>query len=103
MISYPLKECFILKEKIQDMLTKGVKHLDQKYDTASVNIMAFGLFEPINIGLVISKTIKFRLIHKVENSYGLVSVTTGSMEMIRVHPDLINDDGWEIVRSKSNS
>ena len=52
MISHPLKEYFILKEKIQDMLTKGVIQLDQKYDTTSFNMVSFGSFKPINIGSI---------------------------------------------------
>ena len=76
------------------MLTKGVIQLDQKCDMASVNTVAFGSFEIINIGPVRSKTIEFWLINKVKNSDGLVSVITTSGEVIRVHPDLINDDGW---------
>lgn len=32
MISHPLKECFILKEKINDMLRKGVIQFDKNYD-----------------------------------------------------------------------
>lgn len=49
MISHPLKECFILKEKINDMLTKGVIKLDKKYVPAAVNMVAFGSFAPTNI------------------------------------------------------
>ena len=85
------------------MLTKGVIQLNQKYDTALVNIVAFGSFEPINIGPVRSKMVEFRLINKVESSDGLVSVTTASGEVIRVHPDLISDDGLETVKSNSTS
>ena len=66
-------------------------------------MVAFGSFEPINIGPVKSKIVKFRLINKVESSDGLVSVTTAFGEMIRVHPNLINDDGWETVKSNSTS
>ena len=93
MISHLLKECFILNEKIQDMLTKGVLQPDQKCDIASVNMVAIGSFEPTNIGPVISKTVEFRLINKVESSDGLILVATASGEMIRVHFDLINHDG----------
>ena len=84
MISHPLKECFILKEKIQDMLTKGIIQLDQKYDTASVNMVAFGSFEPVNIEPIRSKTVEFWLINKVESSNGLVAVTTTFGETIWV-------------------
>ena len=69
----------------------------------SVNVVAFGSFEPTNIGPVIPKTIEFRLINEVENGDGLVSVTTASGEMMQVHPDLINDNGWETVGSMSTS
>ena len=103
MIFHPLKECFILKENMQDMLTKGIIQLDQKYDTASVNMVAFGSFKPINIEPIRSKTVEFRLINKVESNNGLVSVTTVCGETIWVHPDLIKDSGWETVKSKSTS
>ena len=56
-------------------------------------MVAFGSFEPINIGLVRSKTVEFQLINKLESGHRLVSVITTSGEMIRVHPNLINDDG----------
>ena len=85
------------------MLTKGVIQLDQKCDTALVNKTTFRSFEPTNIRHDISKTIEFKLSNKVKNSDGLISVTTSSGEVIRVHPDLINDDGWETVGSRSTS
>ena len=56
-------------------------------------MVAFGSFKPTNIGPVISKTVEFRLINKVESSDGLILVATASGEMIRVHFDLINHDG----------
>ena len=103
MISHPLKECFILKEKIQDMLMKGVIQLNQKCNTTSVNMVAFGSFEPTNILPVLPNTVEFRLINKVKNSNRLISVTIASGEMIWRHADLIIDDGWETVKSKSTS
>ena len=54
-------------------------------------MVAFGSFEPVNIEAIRSKTVKFRLIDKVEDR--LVSVATTSEEKIRVGHDLINDDG----------
>ncbi|XXG56108.1 hypothetical protein AAC387_Pa03g3610 [Persea americana] len=103
MISHHLKECFILNERIQDMLAKGVIQLDQKCDIASVKMVAFGSFEPTNIGSIISKTVEFRPINKVENSDELVSITTSFGKVIRVHLDLISDDSWEPVKSRSTS
>ncbi|XXG41707.1 hypothetical protein AAC387_Pa01g2119 [Persea americana] len=64
MISHPSKECFNLKEKIEDMLTKGVIQLDKKCDFASVDMVAFGSFKPTNIGPFIPRTMEFRLINK---------------------------------------
>ena len=64
----------------------------------SINIVAFGSFEPVR-----SKMVEFRLINKVNSSDGLVSITTAAGEMIQVHPDLINDEGGKTVKSKSTS
>ena len=75
------------------MLTKGVIQLDKKCESAEVNIVAFGSFEPTNILLVIQKMIEFQLINKVEDGDGLVSVAIASGEVIQMHPDLINYEG----------
>ena len=75
------------------MLTKGVKQLNKKCDSASVNMVAFGPFKPTNIGPFIPKMVEFWLINKVENGDGLVPVTIAFGEVIQVHPNLINDEG----------
>ena len=74
------------------MLIIRVIQLDQKCNMLSVNMVAFGSFEPINIGHVRSKMVEFQLINKVENSDRLILVTTASGGVLRVYLDLINDD-----------
>lgn len=73
------------------------------YDSASVNVVAFGSFKPTNIEHRAPKTIKFQLIDKIGNKDGLVLITISSWEEIRVHPDLINDDDWKKVKPKSTT
>ena len=85
------------------MLTKGVIQLNKKCASTSVKMVTFGSFKPTNIGPFILKTVEFRLINKVKNGDGLVSITTASGEVIWVHHDLINDEGWEAVGSRSTS
>ena len=103
MISHPLRECFALKEKVQDMLTRGIIQLDKKCDFASVNMVAFGSFAPTNIKPFMPKGVEFRLISEVKNEDGLIPVTTSSGEKIWVHLDLINNEDWEMVKTKPTS
>lgn len=46
------------------MLAKGIIQLDKKCDTASINVVAFGSFEPIDVGPIVARTVEFRLIHE---------------------------------------
>ena len=85
------------------MLTKGVIQLDKKCDSALGEMVAFGSFKPTNIGPFIPKTMEFWPINKVENGDDLISVTTASGEVIWVNPNLIYDEGWETVGSRSTS
>ena len=66
-------------------------------------MVAFGSFKPTNIGPFKPKTVDFQLINTVENGDGLVSIITAFGEVILVHPNLINDEGWETVGSRSTS
>ena len=85
------------------MLTKGVIQLDKKCDSSSVNMVAFRSFKPTNIEPFMLKKVEFRLMNKVENEDGLILVAMVSREEIRVHPDLINDESWETMKSRPTS
>lgn len=63
-------------------------------------MVAFGSFAPTNIEPPTPKKVESRPINKIENENGQVPVKMASREEVWVHPYLINDEDWEVVKTK---
>lgn len=48
-------------------------------------------------------TIEVRVINKLQNKQGLILVRTNASEELWIHPNLVNDEGWETIKFKPTS
>ena len=96
MVSHPLNQCFVMREKINGMWKNGVITFDKNYGSASVNMVSYGQTSksPKEI------TTSFKVIKMTQTSQELASYPTPDGQPIWVHPDLLEDENWEIVKTK---
>lgn len=99
-VSYPWKDCFIFKEKVNHIWKNGLITFDQTYDAKSVNMVSFNQFAPIPVGEPSPLNVEFRVINKIQKGNNLIPVKTNIGEEMWVYPDLLIDENWEIVRKK---
>lgn len=64
--------------------------------TTMVNMISFGTYKPPPAPM----TLEFCVINKIKNEDGLVLVKTNSGKEMWLHPDQVNDVGWETGKSK---
>ena len=69
MVSHPLNQCFVVREKINEMWKNGVITFDKNYRSASVNMVSYGQT---------SKSLK----EKITTSFRLVKMTQTSQELV---------------------
>ncbi|XXG72495.1 hypothetical protein AAC387_Pa07g1575 [Persea americana] len=97
MISHPLNQCFVVREKINEMWKNGVIIFDKNYGSASVNMVTYGQTSKSS---KVKVTISFKVIKMIQTSQELVPYPTPEGQPIWVHPDLLEDENWEIVQRK---
>ncbi|WP_440998354.1 hypothetical protein, partial [Cysteiniphilum litorale] len=98
MISHPLNQCFVVREKINEMWKNGVITFDKNYGSASVNMISCGQTQKSPKEKI---TTSFKVIKMAQTSEELVPYPTPDGQPIWVHPDLLEDENWEIVKKKS--
>lgn len=106
-ISHNIKDCFVFKEKVQELLDKNVISLakEEKKVTTNMVSMQFGDF-PVIVPVQHEEQddVEFRLIKDSDDSDdGLVPVELPDGSAMWVHPDLMEDEDWEIVKPRSHS
>ena len=97
MISYPPNQCFVVREKINEMWKNGVITFDKDYGSASVNMVTCGQTPKSPKKKI---TTSFKVINKIQASEELVPYPTPDGQPIWVHPDLLEDENWEVVKTK---
>ena len=85
MVSHPLNQCFVVREKINEMWKNGVITFDKNYGPASVNMVSYGQTskspkEKITTSFkVIKMTLhpKSRCLtqHQKDNPYGYIPIS----------------------------
>ena len=73
------------------MWKNGVITFDKDYESASVNMVSCGQASKSPVKKV---TTSFKVINKIQQSEELVP------NPICVHPDLLEDENWEVVKTK---
>ena len=97
MVSHPLNQCFVVREKINEMWKNGVITFDKDYGSASVNMVTCGQTSKSPKKKI---TTSFKVINKIQASEELVPYPTSDGQPIWVHPDLLEDENWEVVKTK---
>ena len=97
MISHPLNQCFVVREKINEIWKNGVITFDKDYGSASVNMVSCGQASKSPVKKV---TTSFKVINKIQASEKLVPYPSPDGQPIWVHPDLLEDENWEVVKIK---
>ncbi|XXG73177.1 hypothetical protein AAC387_Pa07g2138 [Persea americana] len=97
MVSHPFNQCFVVREKINEMWKNGVITFDKNYRSASVNMVSYG---QTSKSLKEKITTSFKVIKMTQTSQELVPYPTLEGQPIWVHPDLLEDENWEIVKTK---
>ena len=97
MVSHPLNQCFVVREKINEMWKNGVITFDKNYGSASVNMVSYGQTSKSPKEKI---TTSFKVIKMTQTSQELVPYPTPDGQPIWVHPDLLEDENWEIVKTK---
>ena len=97
MVSHPLNQYFVVKEKINEMWKNGVITFDKNYGSASVNMVSYGQTSKSPKERI---TTSFKVIKMTRTSQELVPYPTPEGQPIWVHPDLLEDENWEIVKTK---
>ena len=69
MVSHPLNQCFVVREKINEMWKNGVITFDKNYESASINMVSYGQT---------SKSPK----EKVTTSFKVIKMTQTSQELV---------------------
>ncbi|KAJ8644136.1 hypothetical protein MRB53_005884 [Persea americana] len=82
------------------MWENGVITFDKNYGTASVNMVSYGQTSKSSKEKV---TTSFKVIKMTQTSQELVPYPTPEGQPIWVHPDLLEDENWEIVKTKSTA
>ena len=89
MVSHPLNQCFVVREKINEMWKNGVITFDKNYGSASVNMISYGQTSKSPKRKI---TTSFKVVNKIEASEGLVPYPTPDGQPLWVHPDLLEDE-----------
>ncbi|KAJ8630242.1 hypothetical protein MRB53_023565 [Persea americana] len=97
MVLHSLNQCFVVREKINEMWKKGVITFDKNYGSASVNMVSYG---QTSKSPKEKTTTSFKVIKMTQTSQELVPYATPEGQPIWVHPDLLEDKNWEIVETK---
>ena len=97
MVLHPLNQCFVVREKINEMWKNGVITFDKNYGSASVNMVSYGQTSKSPKEKI---TTSFKVIKMTQTSQELVPYPTPEGQPIWVHPDLLEDENWEIVKTK---
>ena len=100
MISHPLNQCFIVREKINKMWKNGVITFDKNYKSAFVNMVSCGQTSKSPNKKI---TTSFKVIKRIQTSQELVPYPTPDGQPIWVHPDLLEDENWEVVKTKQTA
>ena len=96
MVHHPISRCFVLKEKIQELVNVGVLTLktEQKKVTENMVTLNFSTFPKMMVQDELTPVSKARLdvvnpMTEKQKAKGLVPITTKSGEVRWVHPDII--------------
>ncbi|XXG59093.1 hypothetical protein AAC387_Pa04g1233 [Persea americana] len=79
------------------MWKNGVITFDKNYGSASVNMVSYGRTSNSSKEKV---TTSFKVIKMTQTSQELVPYPTPEGQPIWVHPNLLEDGNWEIVKTK---
>ncbi|KAJ8633017.1 hypothetical protein MRB53_026353 [Persea americana] len=97
MVSRPLNQCIVVREKINKMWKNGVITFEKNYAPASVNMVSYGQTSKSPKKKI---STSFKVIKVTQTSQELVPYPTPDGQPICVHPDLLEDESWEIVKTK---
>ncbi|XXG42025.1 hypothetical protein AAC387_Pa01g2379 [Persea americana] len=89
MVSHPLNQCFVVREKINEIWKNKVITFDKNYRSASVNMVSYGQTSKSPKEKI---TTSFKVIKMTQTSQGLVPFPTPEGQPIWVHPDLLEDE-----------
>ncbi|XXG53399.1 hypothetical protein AAC387_Pa03g1493 [Persea americana] len=79
------------------MWKNGVITFDKNYGSASINMVSYGQTSKSSKEKV---TTSIKVIKMTQTSQELVPYPTPEGQPIWVHPDLLEDENWEIVKTK---
>ncbi|KAJ8649193.1 hypothetical protein MRB53_002216 [Persea americana] len=82
---------------MNEMWKNGVITFDKNYGSASVNMVTYGQTSRSPMEKIITS---LKVIKMTQTSQELVPYPTPNGQPIWVHPDLLEDENWEIVKTK---
>ncbi|XXG47280.1 hypothetical protein AAC387_Pa02g1948 [Persea americana] len=97
MVLHPLNQCFVVREKTDEIWKNGVITFDKNYGLASVNMVSYGQTSKSPKKKI---TTSFKVIKMTQTPQELVPYPTPDGQPIWVHPDLLEDENWEVVKTK---
>lgn len=100
MISHPLNQCFIVREKFNEMWKNGVITFDKSYGFAFVNMVSCRQTSGSPKKKI---TTSYWVIKRVQASQELIPYPTLDGQPTWVHPGLLKDEDWDIVKTKPTS
>jgi len=108
MVHHPTNKCFVLKDKIQALVDAGVLTLksEQKKVTSNMVTLVFGKTSKATVPDGTFPILKARLevkhpSAKTQESKGSCSLDIETGEIMWIHPDLAQDEQWDLKKSRS--
>lgn len=96
-ISHHIKDCWVFKNKVHDLLDNGVITLEKEDKKVTTNMISihFGSFEkPTEIlSSIEEENVEFRLVNSIKDKDGLVPTEMPDRTIMWVYPDLMTDEG----------
>ena len=87
----------MISHPINEMCKNGVITFDKNYRSASINMVSYGQTSKSPKEKIATS---FKVIKRIQMSQELVPYPTPNRKHIWVHPDLVEDENWEIVKTK---
>ena len=97
-ISHNIRDCYVLKDKIESLIAAGVITLHNMEKPVGVNTisMQFGTMQETSVQVEDhSKEVEFKLVNSAPKAKELSLVEVAGGEIMWVHHDLLKDENWE--------